>query len=152
MSTRRRYIVVPVPELKPSERRGIVFLNDGLGTLDALGAFNVLKVKYRRELLDRFDYWIGGGVQDRYFHGWPNVPEYKDCFVFKWKENRNCHRLYGFLYHPQKRTRPRFQLCVLISHAVKKEWETDPQELIGAKQLRNELEVIRAIRERFPDE
>ncbi len=107
--------------------------------------------KTERELLDRFDYWIAGGIHDRYFHGWPNDAEYKDCFVFKWKKKRDCHRIYGFLDHPTPGSNPRFQLCVLVSHAKKSEWETDRRELDNVKGLRNKPAVRVAIRKAFPD-
>ena len=150
MVSPQRYAVVRIDGLKHSERRGIISLvcDDG-DELNAARIFNALAPKQMRAVLDRFDLWIDGGVQDNYFHGWPNVPEYKHCFVFKWKHKNRNQRLYGFLCHPQPRTRPRFQLCTLISHATKQKWETDPRELDGANELRNNLKVIAVIRDFF---
>ena len=150
MASPRPYAVVPINGLKPSERRGIIFLvRDDDDALNAAGTFDALEQKQKRAVLDRFDFWIDGGINDRYFHGWPNVPEYKQCFVFRWKHGRQNHRLYGFLCHPQPKVRPRFQICVLVSHATKNTWETDPGELDGANELRNKLEVIGVIKAFF---
>jgi hypothetical protein len=120
--------------------------------LDAAGVFATLEPKPRRAVLDRFDLWIDGKeFRDNYFHGWPNNPKYKQSFVFKWKYKNRNHRLYGFLCHPQRKTRPQFQLCVLISHATKNDWETDPSELDGANELSVNSKVIAVIRSAFPD-
>lgn len=148
----QRYAVVRIDGLKHSERRGIIFLvREDDDDLNAARIFNALGPKQMRGVLDRFDLWIDGGVRDNYFHGWPNIPEYKHCFVFKWKHKNQNQRLYGFLYHPQPKTRPRFQLCVLITHATKKDWETDPRELDGANEVRINLQVIAAIKVVFPE-
>jgi hypothetical protein len=148
MASSRPYAVVRIDGLKPSERRAIIFLvNDG--EPNAATTFDALKEKQKREVLTRFDFWISGGVHDKFFHGWPNVPEYKQCFVFKWKHRSQNHRLYGFLCHPRPRTHPRFHVCVLFSHATKNTWETDPRELDGANELRNNLQVIAVIQEYF---
>lgn len=114
-------------------------------------AFQRLSGNIVRQVRSRFDYWIDGGIEPRYFHGWPNNLKYKDCWVFKWKESRRCHRLYGFLCHPRRLSNPRFQLCVLVSHATKNEWETDPTELDDANLLRADVLVIAAIEKAFPD-
>ncbi len=153
MASSTPYAVVPIDGLKPSERRGIVFLVlDGNQDLDASKTFNSLEQKQERALRGRFDLWIDGRApRDNYFHGWPNNPKYKECFVFKWKHRNQNHRLYGFLYHPQPKTRPRFQLCVLLSHATKNSWETDPSELDGANELRFKMEAITAIKAAFPE-
>jgi hypothetical protein len=152
MASHCAYAVVPIDGLKPSDRRGIVFLvredDDGL---DAARTFKAFASKQEREVRNRFDYWIGGGVCDRYFHGWPNRAEYKQCFVFKWTDRKGNHRFYGFLCHPQPRTNPRFQLCVIASHAIKRRWSTDPRELDGTNALRVCLEVMAAIRGSFPE-
>jgi hypothetical protein len=147
-----QYTVKLVAGLKRSDHRAIAFLwSDFDDDVNAGRVFEGLRGKTARELRSRFDYWLDGGIQDRYFHGWPNSAQYKDCWVFKWKENRKCHRLYGFLFHPTPLSTPRFQLCVLVSHATKSEWETDPAELEGAKELRENASVIAAIRKAFPD-
>jgi hypothetical protein len=146
------YQVASIEGLKPSERRGIVLLSaEGLSDLNARPVFEALGDKHKRALLDRFDLWIEGKEHNnKYFHGW-NDPTYRNCFVFKWKEKRQHHRLYGFLCHPQPNLRPRFELCVLVSHAIKASWETDPSELDGANGLRINPLVIGALVLAFPD-
>ena len=152
MASRRQYAVIPILGLKPSDRRGIIFLiHKGDANLDAAKRFEALEKKQKRTLLDRFDLWIEGKARDNYFHGWPNLQAYKQCFVFKWRDRHGNHRLYGFLCHPQPNTRPRFQLCVLTSHAIKTQWETQPTELDNANTLRVSLEVMLAIRAFFPE-
>jgi len=49
------------------------------------------------------------------------------------------------------KTVPRFQLCVLVSHATKNEWETDLAELGDANSLRVNALVVAAIKKAFPD-
>jgi len=153
MASSNPYAVTQIDGLKPSERRGIVFLvSPENPDLDASETFDNLEQKQERAVRDRFDLWIDGiEHRDNYFHGWPNHPKYKGCFVFKWREGKQNHRLYGFLFHPQPRTRPRFQLCVLISHAIKNEKETDPSEMSQVDKLRSEIEVIRAVKAAFPE-
>lgn len=119
--------------------------------IDAKNTFQKLKEKRKDELLSRFDYWIVGGVRDQYFHGWPNNSTYKECFVFKWKDKRQYHRMYGFLCNPKPVSARHFRLCVLISHAIKNTWETDPAELDGANRLRLDKNVIAAIKKKFPE-
>src|ERR1035437_5651285 len=103
------YTVKPVPGLKRSDWRAVAFLYSSAEQgINAGLRFESLKEKNVRELRGRFDYWIDGGTHDKYFHGWPNNPEYKYCFVFKWKEGRLCHRMYGFLVHPKPLGNPRF--------------------------------------------
>jgi hypothetical protein len=147
-----RYAVVKIGGLKRSELRGIVFLvREGDRGLDAASVFATLALNSMRAVATRFDFWIDLGRNDNYFHGWPSMPDYKKCFVFKWKDKRGNHRLYGFLCNPQPKTRPRFQLCVLVSHAIKNEWKTDPKELDGANALTLNFEVMTAIRAAFQD-
>src|SRR6266542_1283397 len=112
----KAYTVRPVSGLRQSPHRSVAFLlSDEDEDINAAETFDRLIPAKRRAVLDRFDYWISGGHNDDYFHGWPNEPSYKDCFVFKWKDGRQRHRLYGFLCHPLLQTNRRFQLCVLVS-------------------------------------
>src|SRR5579863_9412955 len=144
------YKVIRIAGLKNSDRRGIVFLSSERdATLDAHDVFENLDEIPKRLLLSRFDYWIDGGINDRYFHGWSD-PNYRNCFVFKWKHENQNHRMYGFLCHSKPNENPRFQLCVLISHARKTQWETDPQELNGARNLHESAAVREAIARAFP--
>lgn len=146
------YSVVRVAGTRPSERRAIALLVcDEDPELDAKEVLDSLGGKAEREVRTRFDHWIEGGHNDRWFHGWPNDRRYKECFVFKWKEKRINHRLYGFLCNPRPTTNPRLRLCVLVSHATKSEWETDPSELNGAEGLRTKAPVKAAVASAFPD-
>ncbi len=125
-------------------RRGLAFLvceNDP--TIDAKTVFYGLERKQQMLVRTRFDHWLEGNIHNQYFHGW-DKPGYRKCFVFKWKGNRQNHRLYGFLCHPLRHDRA-FQLCVLVSHARKNSWETDPRELDGANALREKDAVKKVI-------
>ena len=106
-----------------------------------------LNRKGQRELMSRFDHWIDGGTADKYFHGWPSDANYTKCFVFK----RQRHRFYGFLFHPTPVSNPRFQVCVLVSHAMKAEWETDRGELDLVNSMLNDPNVQTAIVREFPE-
>lgn len=143
------YAVVPVAGLKQSKRRAIAFLaskETNTGT-----AFSSLSARREREVRDRFDYWVDGFHKDTYFHGWPNNPKYKDCWVFKWRDRRTEQRLYGFLCHPMPTRNPQFLLCVLCFHAPKNERATDGWILARLVALRAKPEVRIAIAAVFPD-
>ena len=146
------YVVVPVTGLRKSERRAVAFLTcDEDPDVDGMAAFRKLNEKRERELRTRFDYWIDGKRQDDYFHGWPNEPSNKECFVFKWKEKKVRHRLYGFLFNPKPVNNPSFRLCVLVSHGTKEEWRTDPHHKALTNKMRTKQAVIDAIKLVFPD-
>lgn len=144
------YVLEPVKGIRDHERNGgIRFLRLGdEESLNAAQVFSSLNTKDERLLLDRFDYWLQGGIRDDYFHGFPNHPTYKHCYVFKWKKKRVGHRLYGFICNPHK-ARPRFRLCVLVSHSTKTTWETDPEELAGAEAIRVDPRVQRILELEF---
>lgn len=128
-------------------RRGLAFLMcAGNQDIDAKVVFDKLSQKVERTLRTRFDHWLDGKTQDDWFHGWPNDHRYRDCFVFKWKENRKNHRLYGFLCRPLLEDR-RFQLCILVSHATKNTRETDPRILPRLNILKDDQAVRNAIAE-----
>lgn len=130
-------------------QRGIAFLvcvTDK--NINAKSIFQKLKPKQERELRTRFDYWLDGGVNNKWFHGWPNNDRYKDCFVFKWKESNRHHRLYGFLCNPLK-DRPSFRLCILSGHAWKNTWETDLSELDGVIKISKDISIHDAIEKVF---
>ncbi|MBZ5537767.1 MAG: hypothetical protein LAO31_17570 [Acidobacteriia bacterium] len=135
-----------------SQKRGIAFLEETgkEDEIDARITFESLKEKIRRNLLSRFEYWISGGVQNKYFHGWPNDARHKECFVFKWKEAGTNHRLYGFLINPRPVTLPAYQVCILCSRAHKKD-ETDPTILDWMMELRANEKVIHAIKSAIPE-
>ena len=144
--------VVTVQGQRRSDKRAVAFLErDDDPALNARAVFEALSEKRTREVRTRFDYWIDGFPRDNYFHGWPNQPEYKGCFVFKYQEQRRNCRFYGFLHHPLKKRRA-FQVCVLASHAIKPGWNTDPRELNAMNALRVDGHVIAAIEMVFSDE
>jgi hypothetical protein len=142
-----KFIVDRIPGLRPSPTRGLAFLEClGDPEIDAKRVFDKLREKKRNDLRGRFDLWLDEGRCDLYFHGWPNNPDYKNCWVFKWKNAGAYHRLYGFLIKAKD-----YIVCVLVSHAQKNTPHTDPSELKGAEALRLNLEVNMAAREEFPD-
>jgi hypothetical protein len=146
------YSVSPIPGLRSNDRRGLAFLEcTHDADINAKAVFEKLKEKIERDLRTRFDYWIDGYHHDKYYHGWPSDPRYKQCFVFKWRKGKVHHRLYGFLIHPTPLTNPRFQVCILVSHGTKTEEYTDLTELDGAKDLLTNEEVILAVRKAFPE-
>ncbi len=147
-----RYTIVHIPGLKRSDLRRIVFLRAAdQDETTAEAAFDGLNPKKRRELLARFDHWIDGGTCDAYFHGWPNDPDRKGCWVFKWADQQHQHRLYGFLCNPLPRSNPRFLLCVLVLHATKNQWRTDGADLDRVIRLCAKAGVKAAIASAFPD-
>jgi len=134
-------------------RRGVGFLrSDNDASLNGQKKFRELKPARDKEVRSRLDYWIAGGTNPRWFHGWPDLTKYKECFTFKWKENRQHQRLYGFLHHPRRRTDPRFLVCVLVYHDEKNEDETDFSILDRLNELRKDSLVIAAINKAFPEE
>jgi len=146
------YSVTLIAEVKTNDRRRIVFLEcPSDKSVNAKKAFEKLKENRRRDLRGRFDHWIDGQQHfTKYHHGF-DAPKYKDCYVFKIKAGGSHHRFYGFLVHPMPVRAPRFQLCVLASHAVKNTEETDPSELNWVLELRCKQEVADAIKRTFPD-
>lgn len=139
-------------------RRAIGFLEEELGKgerseLDAKRSFAALSGSRDRDIRKKFDHWLAGGPPiDRWFHGWPNDSECRECFCFKWDERNGHHRFYGFLYHPQPRTNPAFQICVLAYHDHKTKRETDRRLLIRSMNLRSNSSVQMAIAFVFSDQ
>lgn len=147
----RTFEVRRIPNLQRGKDRSLAFLvcpeDDGI---DAQQKFEGLSPEKQRLVRDRFDYWLQRGVHKPYFHGWDD-PDYRNCFVFKWKENRRHQRLYGFLIHPCPQTSPRLEVCVLASHAQKNTENTDPAELNGAKALASTIAVVNAVKSAYPE-
>jgi hypothetical protein len=151
MPPNRTFQVERIPRLQRGKDRSLAFLVSPEDvSIDAKRVFESLSVEKQRLLLDRFDYWLQRGVHNPYFHGWDD-PDYRNCFVFKWKEKRQHQRLYGFLIHPSPQTSPRLEVCVLVSHAQKNTEFTDPAELNGAKALASILDVVRAVKLTYPE-
>jgi len=133
-------------------RRGIGFLEDENDEdLDAGSVFERMTGNAERKVRSRIDYWLQGGVHDKYFHGWPNLPLYRHCFEFRWDERRQAHRFYGFLCHPIPLSNPRFELCVLVFHEVKNEYKTDFAVLDRVNQYRNMAATTEAIARTYPE-
>lgn len=132
-------------------RRAVAFLEcDEDATIDAKREFYRLKEKHRREMLSRFEYWQRGGIQDKYFHGF-NQSAYRNCFVFKRKHAGTYYRYYGFLMNPRTFSDSGYLVCVLTSHAVKNTEQTDLSELDVVNALRNKQEVVKAVKQAFPE-
>jgi hypothetical protein len=146
------YRIETIAGLRQSQIRTVVLLSaEGDDDVDAAPTFSGLNEKRDRELRTRFDAWIDGVINDQWFHGF-NRPEDRGCFVFKWKEKRLRHRLYGFLWHPCRNTNARLEICVLATHATKTTEETDPAQLAKARALRADYRVRMAISMIFPDD
>lgn len=129
--------------------RGIAFLECSEDeSIDAKVKFEGLKEKKRNEMLSRFDYWLGGGQSKKYFHGFVQ-PGRRECFVFKRKDAGTYHRFYCFLINPRPSIDPRYQVCILVSHAQKNTEHTNPSELDAVNTLRVNKEVIKAVQEEF---
>jgi hypothetical protein len=97
------------------------------------------------------DHWLSGGIHNLYFHGWPDEPKYKECFVFKWDEEKVGQRLYGFLCNPTPKSDPGFRTCVLVLHATKHEHETDSANLDRVNRWREDLRTDLAIKSIYPE-
>jgi hypothetical protein len=153
MAQAKKYTVTPLTDLiNEDRRRAVSFLECPEGKdIDAKKVFDRLPQRKKQDVLNRFELWLDEGKCDKYFHGWPNNPQYKHCFVFKWRDAQGFHRLYGFLFNPRPETDPGYRACVLASHAVKGDPNTDPSELDGANNLRENLEVIKALKKAFPE-
>jgi hypothetical protein len=144
------YSATLIRGVQSSLRRGLAFLEcQEDGFLDARQVFDRLKARWNERLCNQFDYWLGGGVFDKYFHGWRTLLEYKECFAFKWKDAGTYHRLYGFLINPRPDSDPRFQVCVLVCHDRKNDESTDFTILNKINRLRVREEVIQAVRNLF---
>ncbi len=132
--------------VQSSQRRGLAFLEcEEDRFLDARQVFDGLKTKWNERLRNQFDYWLGGGICNKYFHGWPDLLEYKECFAFKWKDAGTYHHLYGFLINPRPDSDPRFRVCVLNCHDWKNDESTDFTILNQINRLRVKEEVIQAV-------
>jgi hypothetical protein len=116
--------------------------------IDAQATFAGLKENPKRQLLDRFNHWIGFGVHVEWHHGW-DTPPHDHCYCFRWYQRGDRHRLYGFLFHPTVVTNRAFQVCILVSHGRKFQQDTDPRQLSRATKLRADPEVVAAIKKTF---
>lgn len=142
-----------VPRHRVNSKRAIGFLeSEDDDELDAKAKFDTLDRNKERDVRKKFDAWIDDIRNDNWFHGWPNDLAVKECFSFRWEERGRKHnRFYGFLCHPQPKTNPPFQVCVLTYHDVKNSWETNRKLLTDSMLLRRDAEVQMAISMIFGD-
>ena len=125
---------------------------EGNGEMNAGEVFDALEGTVRRLVRTRMDYWLdGNNTPPRYFHGWTELPDYKQCFVFKWEEERVGQRLYGFLCNPKPISDPGFRVCVLIYFATKHEAETDFVHLDRINRWRQDSRTRVAIKAIYPE-
>jgi hypothetical protein len=140
-----------VPQVRRNDRRALSFL-EGHRDLDASTVFDSLDEKLKNSVRVSMELWVDNANQpSTRLHGFPNDKDYWMCFVFKAKEKRQHHRFYGYLYNPLPVLNPRFQLCVLCIHAMKKEKETDRSELSRVRTWYSSDAAKQAIRVVFPD-
>jgi hypothetical protein len=127
-------------------RVGILEGHSELNTSDGIGS---LTAKEQKDLLVRIQRWVdGANGPKRYFHNFPGDSICPVCFVFK---VGNHHRFYGYLCNPLPRTDRALQVCVLCSHAIKNEWETDPAEKKLVKRWSESSEAKAALALEFDD-
>lgn len=151
MPSQDQFAVTKIPGLKETDK-GLAFLECAKRKdIDAMDVFDKLKGKKREDVLNRFDHWLDGFHFNKYFHGFPNHPTYHECWVFKWKQAKVHHRLYGFLTNPRPLTDRGFRACILVSHAQKNTEHTDPNELAHAESLRLNVSVLREVKKAFPE-
>ncbi len=134
-------------------RRAVISLVSSDSRITAYNEFANLSPTTDRLFRSRFDAWLDGLNNPKWYHGW-DMSEfggcYSNCFVFKCKERRKQRRLYGFLCNP-KTSEKRYQACILVSHAYKNEHETDVQELANVEEIRNLFAVQKTISEFFKE-
>jgi hypothetical protein len=133
--------------VRQGSRRKVGILQ-GDDELDTTSGIAALKGNQRRDLLSRVQRWLDGSDDPKkWFHNFPSDQICSACFVFKVGD----HRFYGYLYHPLPKTDPALQLCVLCSHAIKHEWETDPAEKSLVNRWYQSSEAKAALAEKFDD-
>jgi hypothetical protein len=90
---------------------------------------------------------VGDFRINKRFHGWnksQHEGKYTDCFVFK--NVSEAARIYGFLCRP-KAADPSYEMCVLVHYAQKKRWHTDTAELQRAHDLKNDPDILSALKD-----
>lgn len=119
--------------------RGVVFLVLDDKKVTAKHSFDKLNDNTKRHFRTRFDAWRDGKNNPKWYHGWNSSEfggKYIRCFVFKCKERRLQQRLYGFLCNPNLFNNRGYLVCVLVTHALKKEHETDTAYLDDVEKIR----------------
>jgi hypothetical protein len=143
---------VTVKAGKDHELHAVGFLtHSGVSFVDVSEAFKGLDEDARDYFQTSFDYFLDDVTLTKYphrYHGWKKSVakgRFRYCFVFKYPP----HRLYGFLCHPKESLTPsdrRFLGCVLVLHAEKLKWLTDQEELKRVNKMRENAEVLKAIK------
>ncbi len=144
-----------ITELETSQhpRRGVAFLISGNKRVTAKDAFDGLNQNTRSFFSTRFDQWVQGKQNDKWYHGWSRSEFggiYTNCYVFKSKEKKLEQRLYGFLCHPIA-SNQRYLACILINHAVKKQHETDTVNLKDVEEIRTNIDARKAVNAFFEE-
>ena len=135
---------------KNHPQRGVAFLvSDEDKRFTTKDTFDKLdNTKCDKSLRTRFDYWRDGQPNKKGHHGW-NKSEfgghYTKCYVFKCDQNR----FYGFLCHPRKEDAPRYEACIIVKYAKKKEHETDESELKFVEEIRTNFDVQKTVQDFF---
>ena len=132
-------------------RRSVAFLVSSNERGSIKEAFDRLGRNSELMLRSRFDAWVDGIVNKKWYHGWDQSEfqgRYTSCFVFKCKEKRLQHRFYGFLCNPKIRNRG-YQVCILVIHAKKNEWETYEADLRTVEEVRKMPIIQKAISDYF---
>jgi hypothetical protein len=137
-----------VPGLRFSRARAVGFL-EGHPDMNAAGAYASFGVTEQWDINRRMEQWaLPSDTPERWFHGFPTDRICKECFVFKLDD----HRLYGFLCNPLPKSDGRFRLCVLIIHATKHKWKTEPLIKRKIEQWRVHSAVKQAIAYTYDDD
>jgi len=137
--------------LEDHARRAVAFLISKDKRVTAKAIFYNLKKETENKLRTYSDGWVDGQINKNWFHGWSQSEfrgKYTKCFVFKVREKRLNHRFYGFLCNPRLSDQS-YQVCVLVSHAFKKKWKTDENNLREIESIRTIPAVQEAIKNYF---
>jgi hypothetical protein len=140
----------PVAQVSHSELRAVAFLR-GDDDLNAGTEFD--KIQHEsigKRLMHRMGLWIAFHPDTPgKFHRFKNGPDkYRECFAFI--DLESMVRLYGFTCHPL-RAKPRFELIVLTTHAIKKRNHTDTAELDRVIAWKNNMATKRALEAAYPE-
>jgi hypothetical protein len=142
-----RSVIVKAGKDHPLHAVGFL-INSEVSYVNVKEAFEGLREDERDFLTTSFDYFLDDLTLTKYphrYHGWKKSVargKYQYCFVFKCPP----HRLYGFLCHPKEPADGRFLGCVIVLHAEKKKWLTDQEELKRVNKMKEDAEVLKAIK------
>ncbi len=120
------YFLRPIPGIRISERRAVVFLESSTeeNNIDAHSAYLGFAQDLQRGINKAFELFVDGvDSNDRRHHGWDKSQSggrYTCCHVFKHDQTR----LYGIKGHSDTQ-HPRFEVCALVECAQKTKNDTD---------------------------